>query len=167
MKVYLAGAINGCTDAEAKDWRGYVMATYPGHTYLDPMTRDFRGRENEPGIDAEIVEGDIDDILDSDVLLVNYDKPSVGTSMEVFFARQVSKHVVIVARPDTKLSPWLTYHAHAVVHSFAEAMKLIDTIQGLRVSQEKALNQVFDLIENSWQTIFPGAHFDARVDLKF
>lgn len=124
-KVYLCGPINGCTDAQAKDWREYVKTRLPNT--LDPMRRDYRGREME--CVNEIVELDKIDVMKSDVLLVNYDKPSVGTSMEVLYAFERGKAVVVVARPDATVSPWLRYHSHAIVHSFDEAIEFIGEME--------------------------------------
>lgn len=126
MKVYLCGAINGCTDAEAKNWREYIKTQLPDT--LDPMRRDYRGRESD--CVNEIVELDKIDVMNSDVLLVNYDKPSVGTSMEVLYAFERAKLVVVVCRSETSLSPWLRYHSHKVVHSFDEAIAYIRHIKG-------------------------------------
>lgn len=121
--VYLCGPINGCTDEECKDWREWVKANYNGPT-LDPMRRDYRGREAEAYV--EIVEGDKDDIDGVECLLVNYDKPSVGTSMEMLYAFDRGKRIVVVAKPETSISPWLRYHSDYIVHSFGEALKLIE-----------------------------------------
>jgi len=120
--IYLCGPINGCTDAEANDWRSLVKGLWSGST-IDPMRRDYRGREAENVRD--IVELDKIDVLSSDVVLVNYDKPSVGTSMEVLYAFERGKLVVVVARADASISPWLRYHSHRVCHSFAEALDQI------------------------------------------
>lgn len=120
MKVaYLCGPINGCTDEEANGWRAVVKELWPGPT-LDPMRRDYRGREAVAT--REIVELDKVDVAASDVLIVSYDKPSVGTSMEVIWAWERGKPIVIVARPETVLSPWLVYHSHAVTHSYKDAV---------------------------------------------
>jgi len=121
MKIYLCGPINGCTDEECKDWRQYVKSAGPSDwLYVDPMARDYRGRELEAY--REIVELDKIDVASVDVVLVNYDKPSVGTSMEILFAWQLGKKVVTVCRPDAVISPWLRYHSHGVFHSFDAAM---------------------------------------------
>jgi nucleoside 2-deoxyribosyltransferase len=117
MKAYLCGPINGCTDEECKDWREAAKLCLPDT--LDPMRRDYRGRESQSY--KEIVEGDKDDIRESDVLLVNYDKPSVGTSMEIYFAWLLGKPIIVVARPETVISPWLRYHSTKIVNSFEEA----------------------------------------------
>jgi len=119
---YLCGPINGCTDAEAIDWREHVKTIWPGQT-LDPMRRDYRGREAEC-VD-EIVELDKVDIAQSDALIVNYDKPSVGTSMEVYLAFESGKGVVVVARADANISPWLRYHSHAIVHDVDDAVTVL------------------------------------------
>lgn len=117
MKVYLAGPINGCTDEECKDWREAAKRILPDT--LDPMTRDYRGREDE--CFAEIVELDKEDILQAGLVLVNYDKPSVGTSMEILYAWERGIPVILVARADSKLSPWLRYHVSRIFHSFEDA----------------------------------------------
>ncbi len=119
-KIYLCGPINGCTDEECKDWRELAKITFPNA--IDPMRRDYRGREDESV--REIVELDKLDIMNSDVVLVNYDKPSVGTSMEVFFAWQSHIPVIVVAKTGSKVSPWLRYHSTKIVHSFSEAFEL-------------------------------------------
>lgn len=121
MKVYLCGPINRCTDEECRGWREAVKARLPDT--LDPMRRDYRGRETE-SVD-EIVEGDKQDIIESDLLLVNYDRPSVGTSMEILLAWMAYKPVIIVARPETNISPWLRYHSTEIFHSFDDAITWI------------------------------------------
>jgi hypothetical protein len=123
--VYLCGPINGCTDAECKDWREFAKVNLRVKT-LDPLARDYRGREREPGMDKEIVENDKIDIDNSSMLLVNYVKPSVGTSMEVLYAWERSRAILIVCEKGTNLSPWLTYHSHQIVHSMREACDWIN-----------------------------------------
>jgi nucleoside 2-deoxyribosyltransferase len=121
MKTYLCGPINGCTDAECKDWR--EAAKREISDTLDPMRRDYRGREDESV--SEIVELDKEDIRKCDALLVNYDKPSVGTSMEILFAWQLQIKVVVVADKNARISPWLRYHSTFIVHSFKDAFELL------------------------------------------
>lgn len=123
--VYLCGPINGCTDWECKDWRKHVKQRWAGKT-LDPMRRDYRGREAE--CVNEIVTLDKVDIANSQIILVNYDKPSVGTSMEVFMAFNWGKLIVVVCKEGTSISPWLRYHSHAIVHSWDAALAFIDEI---------------------------------------
>jgi nucleoside 2-deoxyribosyltransferase len=116
VRVYLGGPINGCTDDEAHGWRDDVKQLLEAHGFewLDPMDRDYRGREMEPGIAAEIVELDKQDIDTCDVLLMNCPKPSVGTSMEILYGWLGGKQVYAVTPPGSIPSPWLVYHAHFV-----------------------------------------------------
>ena len=123
MIVYLCGPINGCTDAEANDWRRYAKDRLDADT-LDPMRRDYRGREYE--CVAEIVELDKRDVENSDIILVNAPRPSVGTSMEVFYAHQLSKPVVSVVPRDTPISPWMRYHSTVCLHSMRDATAWIN-----------------------------------------
>jgi hypothetical protein len=113
MKVYLGGPINGCTDDEANGWRTEAKRAIEslGHTWLDPMARDYRGREQEPGINKLIVEGDKKDIAACQVLLMNAPKPSAGTSMEILEGWNTRKVVITVVPVGDKPSPWITYHS--------------------------------------------------------
>jgi nucleoside 2-deoxyribosyltransferase len=122
MIVYLCGPINGRSDSDCKDWRNEATRLWVG-SVLDPMRRDYRGRELDPGIAAEIVAGDLEDLDACDAVLVYYDKPSVGTSMEVFHAKHnLKKPVIVIDHSGAKPSPWLVYHADAVVTSLADAL---------------------------------------------
>ena len=120
--IYLCGPINGCTDEECKDWREEAKRRLPNT--LDPMRRDYRGREEECTV--EIVEGDKDDICQSTALLVNHPKPSVGTAMEILYAWELGKRVYVVAPSSASVSPWLRYHSTVIVHSFEEAYSLLE-----------------------------------------
>jgi nucleoside 2-deoxyribosyltransferase len=92
---------------------------------LDPMARDYRGRELEPGVAREIVENDKADIDQCDALLVNYVKPSVGTSMEILYAWERKKQIVLLCTFEEQLSPWLIYHSTQIVHSLRDAVGLL------------------------------------------
>ena len=79
--VYLSGAMMDCTDAECKDWREEAKQLLNCATRDPAALRDYRGREHEAI--AEVVEDDKADIDTCTFVLVNYIKPSVGTSMEI------------------------------------------------------------------------------------
>lgn len=123
-KIYLAGPINGCTDQEASDWRQASIQALHSYECFDPMVRDYRGREDEAV--NEIVEYDKADIDQCEFLLVNYAKPSVGTSMEILYAWERHKWIFIVAAPGTPLSPWLRYHSHYIFSSFHAAWRHLE-----------------------------------------
>lgn len=124
--IYLAGPINGRTDAEARDWRDAATAALADEytTVLNPMRRDYRGREGTlflPEL-AELVEQDKADIRASDVVFVNAEFPSWGTAMEVLYAYEQSKRVVaFCGAAVSTASPWLRYHAE-VYPSYEKAL---------------------------------------------
>lgn len=125
MVIYACGPINGRTDADAKTWREEVKQLWSG-VVLDPMRRDYRGRELEPGIAAEIVAGDIEDIDNSNAVLVYFDKPSVGTAMEVFYAKYfLGLYVAVINASDRPLSPWLVHHSDIQTQRVDEALTAI------------------------------------------
>lgn len=124
-KIYLCGPINGCTDEECNDWRAFVKENTKYQT-IDPMERDYRGREDE--CVKEIVEMDKKDIDNSTHILVNYEKPSVGTSMEVLYSWERNKEVVVVTKKGISISPWLRYHAHKIFNNFTDAIKYLEVI---------------------------------------
>lgn len=117
--IYLCGPINGRSDDDCRNWREQAKALLSAT--IDPMARDYRGRELEPGIAAEIVENDKEDILASTALLVMFDKPSVGTAMEVLFAYEHGIPVHIVNVSGKPLSPWMIYHATALHETLEDA----------------------------------------------
>lgn len=125
MRVYLCGPMDWCSEEEASGWRdeATMELSYAGVTTLNPMDRPTFQEFDAMSAAAtsSLVEDDKTDIEMADVLLVNYTKISVGTSMEVLLAWQKDKRVVIVAPEGMKLSSWLLYHSHAVFHTMKEA----------------------------------------------
>lgn len=121
--VYLCGPILGCTDEECRDWRQLASKVLKCET-LDPMRRDYRGIESSHM--REIVELDKIDIGNSNIILVNHDRPSVGTSMEIIYAWERGKMIISVYPENLVVSPWLKYHSHFIFHSFKEAFDFIN-----------------------------------------
>lgn len=109
MTVYLAGPINGRTDAECRDWRGTAtrLLSACNVAVLDPMARDYRGQEHTNWRD--IVTGDLADIEASTVVLARVAEPSWGTAMELVYAHQMRKRVIGWGAGEAP-SPWLIYH---------------------------------------------------------
>lgn len=126
MIIYLAGGIHGLNDSDAKDWRQAAKDTLQ-HETLDPMRRDYRGREDESVTD--IVHGDLDDIDACDVVLAMCTRPSWGTAMEVHYATGVagiSVHAVVSEGP---VSPWLRYFTVRIYRSLGEAVSVLNRFE--------------------------------------
>lgn len=122
MKVYLAGPINGCSDAEARGWRNDAKRLRPDIEWVDPMVRDYRGNEAQ-NADA-IVSGDLSDIASCDVVLVNAERATWGTAMELRAAAAEYRKPAVAFCSANRPSPWLLVHAR-VVPTLAEALALL------------------------------------------
>lgn len=128
LTVYLAGAIKGLTDEEANSWRNEISLGLGNLDFniLNPMRRDYRGRESTYEAAHEIISLDKLDIDNSDFLVVYYKEPSVGTSMEVLYAWERNKPIVLIsAVPFDDIPPWLIYHSTKIVYNQLDAIKWI------------------------------------------
>ena len=117
-----------CEEKQSKDWRTRSKERLAGRfILLDPMRRNFRDKEIDSA--NEIVEFDLQDIRDADILLVNYSKSSVGTSMEVFYASHDLDKFVIGFSPFTfkESSPWMVRFCTKILPSLDEALEYIET----------------------------------------
>lgn len=141
---YLAGPMAGCDDEQANGWRDYATTKLISTNYrvLSPMVRDYRGvsLSEHPEQTKIIVEGDKGDIDQCDILLANCTFPSVGTSMEIIYAWENDKTVVIVHGGEP--SPWLVYHSHLVVNTLDLALENLDL--ALKVKVWQAINRHLD-----------------------
>lgn len=127
MKVYLCGGINGLLDTECIDWREAAKQLLTDDT-IDPMRRDYRGKEDENVVN--IVKGDLQDIMESDVVLVNATRPSWGTAMEIVYSRTMCKHIVAFTGL-VSISPWLRYHCNKMFTTVEEACGYINATRNL------------------------------------
>src|SRR5262249_12188792 len=93
-----------------------------GWTPVDPMRRDFRGRTE--GNEAEIVEGDLEDIESCDALLADFTEPDEGTAMEAWHAHTLGKRIVAYTGGRTP-HPWTVYVASAVHDDLPEAVRAV------------------------------------------
>ncbi len=115
MRVYLAGP------PASDDYRRRADALVrdAGWTPVDPFRRDFRGRTE--GHEAEIVEGDLEDIRSCDAVLADFTVPDEGTAMEAWYAHGLGKRVVAYTG-GAEPHPWTVYVASAVWADLGEAV---------------------------------------------
>jgi nucleoside 2-deoxyribosyltransferase len=126
--VYLSGPIMDEHEGVARKWRDIADSLLSLHfKLLDPMRRNFRDKEVDSA--NEIVEFDLQDIRDADIVLVNYRKPSIGTSMEVFYASHHLGKFVIAFSPFSfkDCSPWMVRYCTKILPSLEEAVKYLKT----------------------------------------
>ena len=125
--IYLCGPIMDANPNAAKDWRTRAKERLAGRfLLLDPMRRSFR--DNEVDSSNEIVEFDLQDIRDADLVLVNYSKASVGTSMEVFYAsHDLGKFVIAFSPLSFKdCSPWMARFCTKILPDLEAALVYIE-----------------------------------------
>ncbi|OGV52181.1 MAG: hypothetical protein A2X49_05910 [Lentisphaerae bacterium GWF2_52_8] len=128
LAIYLSGPIMDEHEGLARAWRDEAKrALRPTFKLLDPMRRQFKDREVDSA--NEIVEFDLQDVRDADIVLVNYNKPSIGTSMEVFYAsHNLGKFVVAFSPFSYKdSSPWMVRFCTKILPSLEEASSYILT----------------------------------------
>lgn len=126
--VYLSGPIMDEHEGQAREWRTRATALLAGHfRLLNPMRRNFKDREVDSA--NEIVEFDLQDVRDADILLVNYNKPSIGTAMEVFYAaHDLGKFVVSFSPfPFQECSPWMVRYSTKILPDLEAACEYLST----------------------------------------
>ena len=126
--IYLSGPIMDEHLGEARAWRETAKGELQDNfRILDPMRRQFVDRQVDSA--NEIVEFDLQDVRDADILLVNYNKASIGTSMEVFYAaHDLGKFVVAFSPFEFKeCSPWMVRYSTKILGSLEEACEYINT----------------------------------------
>lgn len=109
-------------DGQAREWRTVAAKKLSREfTILDPMRRNFKDREVDSA--NEIVEFDLQDVREADIILVNYNKASIGTSMEVFYASHELQKFVIAFSPFSfkDSSPWMVRFCTKILPSLEEA----------------------------------------------
>ena len=120
VRVYLAGP----PFADEYRRRAETLLRAADHEPVDPMRRDFRGAT--AGHEAEIVEGDLEEIRSCNLVLAAFTSPDEGTAMEAWFAHEIGKPVVAYTG-GTPPHPWTVYVAASVHDNLADAVSAIST----------------------------------------
>jgi nucleoside 2-deoxyribosyltransferase len=117
-RVYLAGP----PFADEYRRRAAELLRERGCEPVDPMRRDFRGRTQ--GHEAEIVEGDLEDIATCDAVLAAFTSPDEGTAMEAWHAHMLGTPVVAYTG-GTPAHPWTVYVADRVCADLEDAVDAV------------------------------------------
>jgi nucleoside 2-deoxyribosyltransferase len=120
VRIYLAGPPQ--SDEYRREATGLVRAA--GWEPVDPFRRDFRGRTQ--GHEAEIVEGDLEDIRSCDAVLADFTVPDEGTAMEAWFAHGIGTRVVAYTG-GAEPHPWTVYVADAVCGDLSDAVRALSS----------------------------------------
>ena len=117
-RIYLAGP----PFAEEYRRRAVALVGERGCEPVDPMRRDFRGRTE--GNEAEIVEGDLEEIASCDAVLAAFTAPDEGTAMEAWHAHTLGLPVVAYTG-GTPAHPWTVYVADEVCADLGAAVAAV------------------------------------------
>ena len=124
--IYLSGPIMDEHEGSAREWREEAKKLL-GDSFrtLDPMRRKFVDRQVDSA--NEIVEFDLQDVRDSDLLLVNYNRASIGTAMEVFYAAHDQGKFVVAFSPlpFAECSPWMARFCTKILPDLESACSYI------------------------------------------
>jgi len=135
--IYLSGPIMDEHEGTARAWRDDAKKLLKEKfRTLDPMRRKFVDRQVDSA--NEIVEFDLQDIRDADIILVNYNKPSIGTSMEIFYAaHDLGKFVVAFSPFEFKdCSPWMVRYSTKILPALEDACEYINTHFGKKIEDD-------------------------------
>ena len=124
--IYLSGPIMDEHEGSAREWRNTAKGLLKdSFRILDPMRRKFVDRQVDSA--NEIVEFDPQDVRDADIILVNYNKASIGTAMEIFYAAHDQGKFVITFSPFSfrDCSPWIVRFSTKILPSLEDACQYI------------------------------------------
>lgn len=138
--VYLAGPVAAYDDGGA-GWREDVIKLFSDeYQFRNPLDKynvpldeleivpQRANRKGTVGVKT-LVEGDKQLLQESDAVLVGYtDVQSIGTPMEVMWARERDYPVALWIRDETgfaDLSPWYRYHATATTKDLTRALEYL------------------------------------------
>ncbi|NLF39800.1 hypothetical protein GX586_10165 [bacterium] len=125
-QIYLSGPIMDEHEGVAREWREAAKRLLGDKFFLlDPMRRNFKDREVDSA--NEIVRFDLQDVEDADILVVNYNKPSIGTAMEIFHASHNLGKFVVAFSPFTfkDCSPWMVKYCTKILPTLEEACEYV------------------------------------------
>jgi nucleoside 2-deoxyribosyltransferase len=87
--------------------------------------KDFRDKKN---LAEEIVKHDLDFIKESDIVVALIDKPSFGVAMEIYFAKNLGKKVIIMSKRRVP-SPWPIAFSDRITRDEEQLMLVLRELQ--------------------------------------
>jgi nucleoside 2-deoxyribosyltransferase len=127
--IFLSGPMRGVDRKEAIAWREEIAQKLKGNYVVKHAYRGREEKETFPDPKGAIIR-DKNDIQEANIIVVNdtYDNASmIGTAMEVLFAYQLNKPVIVFGKAHER-DYWLNYHSHIRVDTLEEACEIIKTL---------------------------------------
>ena len=124
-KAFISGPIQGMETEQSYRQVISEICTKLGFEVIDPWLREkvLYNKEEKcwwSKVPATgFVQRDLDDADRCDIMIVYLPKLSAGACMELFYAKQKGKKVIVVSDMDC-LSPWIVVHSDEIVKSFEQ-----------------------------------------------
>jgi len=127
--VYLSGPISYSDKhpfhwESTHNWRFRAERELGADNCLNPARREYPGELTDEQVDT-LVTDDLDEIEGADVLLAHVWQHSPGTSMEMFFARNILGIPVVTVCPKELRKPWIRYVTSHMFNTLDEALTFI------------------------------------------
>lgn len=128
VRIYLAGGMTGLTLEEQTKWRNkfkdaiqygeYDLIKTP--IFFSPADH-YSLFETEHKSEREVMEFDLYNLRRSDLVVVNFNSPkSIGTAMELMFAKENKIPVIGLNKDCIELHPWLVECCVRICSDFRE-----------------------------------------------
>jgi nucleoside 2-deoxyribosyltransferase len=124
-KAFISGPILGMENEQGYRETITKICLKLGFDVIDPWRREkvlYKGDEQcwwAKVPPPSFIQRDLDDAERCDIMIVYLPKLSAGACMELFYAKQKGKQVIVVSEMKC-LSPWIVTHSDALVKSFTE-----------------------------------------------
>jgi nucleoside 2-deoxyribosyltransferase len=134
-KLFISGPIMGMENEQGYRQVITEICGKLGLEVIDPWRREkviYRKEEScwWNKVPAEgFVQRDLDDADRCDVMVVYLPRLSAGACMELFYAKQKGKKIVVVSDMEC-LSPWIVVHSDAIVKGFDELEAVLRKLVG-------------------------------------
>lgn len=130
MKVIVCGAI--ADKGISKIRKIQSLLKEKGFHVIDQISdedyskvKDFRDKKN---LAEEIVKHDLDFIKESDIVVALIDRPSFGVAMEIYFAKNLGKKVIIMSKRRVP-SPWPIAFSDRITRDEEQLMLVLRELQ--------------------------------------
>lgn len=130
MKVIVCGAI--ADKGISKIRKIQSLLKEKGFHVIDQISdedyskvKDFRDKKN---LADEIVKHDLDFIKESDIVVALIDRPSFGVAMEIYFAKNLGKKVIIMSKRRVP-SPWPIAFSDRITRDEEQLMLVLRELQ--------------------------------------
>ncbi len=126
-RIFLCGPMKGISREISLGWRELATKCLSGKFEVLHAMRGREEKETFADPRAAVIR-DLNDIKNADILLVNdtiENCSMIGTSMEIFFAFQQNKPIIVFGNAHDK-DYWLNYHIHLRTKDFNEACDVLN-----------------------------------------